>query len=104
MRGNVKVDDDVDVRDVEAARCDVRCDEDADVVCDEFCEGAQPLGLRHLAVQANGVNAEVAQHECHALRLVARRAEDEKRVALHFHEDVGQIHILFFFELAVSTP
>ena len=82
MRRNVKVDDDVDVWDVEPSAGDVRRDEDVLCLVLEPLEGGEPLLLGHVAVERDGLRAEGAQHQGDFHRAGAGRAEDDEGVAL----------------------
>lgn len=66
----------VDVRDVEAAGGHVGCDEDVAGAGFEFCEGAEAGGLRELAVEGDGAEAEVAEEEGEARGLRDGAGED----------------------------
>ena len=74
MRRDVEVEDDVDVGDVEAPASNVRGDEDAPTLGLELVERAEPLVLRHVAVEGDGGHAEGAQHQGDLHRAGARRA------------------------------
>ena len=50
--------------------------------------------LSHLAMQRNGVQAQVAEHERCSLRRGARRTEDHERVARQLVHNRHQINIL----------
>ena len=82
MRRNVIVDDDVDVRYVEASAGDVRGDEDVLGLVLEPLERGEPLLLGHVAVEGDGLRAEGAQHQGDLHRAGAGRAEDDEGVAL----------------------
>ncbi len=58
VRGDVVVDDHVDVRYVQAAGGDVGGEEDGAGLGLELVEGAQPLVLAHVAVQGDGGEAQ----------------------------------------------
>jgi len=55
--GYVKVEDDVDVRDVKAAARHVGGQQDGAGLGLELVQARQPLVLRHLSVQGNGVES-----------------------------------------------
>ena len=71
----------VNRRDVEAPARDVGRHQDAPRAGFELVEGAEPLRLRHLPVQARGGEAEVAQQQGGALGVGALGGEDEHGLA-----------------------
>jgi hypothetical protein len=78
--GEVKVDDDVDRLDVDAAREEVRGDEVAAVAVAEVVEDAVPVALRHLGVDVEAAVAELGDllgQQLHARDAVA---EDDRLV------------------------
>ena len=93
VSGYVEVDDHVDVGNVEAAAGHVGGDENGARLGLELVERAEPLGLGHLAVERYGGEAEIAQQKRDALRVGARRAEDDERVAGELVEHVRQVDV-----------
>ena len=62
MGRNIKVDDNVDVRNVEASAGHVRRDEDGAGLGLELVEAGQPLVLRHLPVERDSRETWIRQY------------------------------------------
>ncbi len=63
VRREVEVEHNVDGGDVEAARCNVRGDEDLAGAGAEFTQRAQASGLTQLAVEGNSTKSEGAEQD-----------------------------------------
>lgn len=74
------VDDDVDERNVETSRGDVRRDEDATSTALELVERAESRRLTQLAVERDRWEAEHPKDDRESLRVVDSRGEDDNRV------------------------
>eukprot|EP00050_Salpingoeca_kvevrii_P022456 m.126703 g.126703 ORF g.126703 m.126703 type:complete len:401 (+) comp9711_c0_seq5:83-1285(+) len=97
MHGEVVVEDNVNVGDVETTAGNIGGHEDARLLTLELGQRAQALGLRHLAMKADGGKAKIAQQQRHALGRCTSAAEDHKAVPIELAEDVGKVAILVFF-------
>ena len=95
--GQVEVHDEVDRGDVEPARGHVRRDHHAARARLELVERAQPLGLRHLTVEADRLEAQRAQQQREPLRVGAGAREDERRLPGELVEQVREVAVLVLF-------
>lgn len=91
--GNVEVEHHVDIRDIQASRRDVRGYKDVALAGLEFVQRTKSLGLRQLAVQADGLKAQVAQQQRHAQCVVARGHEDNNGLAFEFIQQICQVAV-----------
>ena len=104
MGGYVVVDHDVDVGNVEPAAGDVGGDEDGAALGLELVEGAEPLVLRHVAVQRDGGHPEAAQHQRELHRAGAGRAGVEGGNSKGFYSPKFGPNIEVAFEKDTCTP
>mmetsp|Transcript_631 Transcript_631/g.1454 ORF Transcript_631/g.1454 Transcript_631/m.1454 type:complete len:350 (+) Transcript_631:144-1193(+) len=94
VSGDVVVQHKVNQRNVQAPGGNISCDQDLRALGLEFVEGGQALGLRHGAVQGDGVQAKCAQQKCQPLHRIAGGAEDDCAVARHLIEDEHKVAVL----------
>lgn len=96
VRGEVEVQHEVDVGDIETAGSDVRGDEDVAGAGAEFVQRAEAGGLGELAVEGDGAEAEGAKEEGHALGFVDGAGEDDGGLTGEFVEDVDEVEVFEF--------
>ena len=94
--GEVEVHDGVDGGDVEAAGGDVGGDEDGAGAGAEFAERAEAGGLRELAVEGDGAEAEGAQEDGEALGFVDGAGEDDGGLAGVVVEEGDEVEVFVF--------
>mmetsp|Transcript_65427 Transcript_65427/g.133084 ORF Transcript_65427/g.133084 Transcript_65427/m.133084 type:complete len:325 (-) Transcript_65427:267-1241(-) len=94
VTGQVEVDDQVDVGDIEPASRHVRADQDRPRAAGKLVQGTQALGLGHLAVQADGGKSEIAKHQGQPLHVVAGGPEYQHGLSGVFVDEVRQVAIL----------
>lgn len=120
MCGDVKVDDAVDVWDVQPARRHICGQQDRAGLGLELVESAETLVLKaerdtrqsltdskrsrlntnpgpyltHLTVQRDGCDAQVSEQQCHTLGVITRAAENHEGVSSQFIQDRYQITVL----------
>ena len=91
---NVEVQHKVHVGNIETARCDVRGDEDVARALSELVQRAQTLLLRHLSMETDCFEAEVAKHQRQTLSGGACGDEDDDGLPAEFVQDEGQVAVL----------
>ena len=91
---NVEVQHEVHVGDVEAARSHVGGDEDVTGAFAELVQRAETLLLRHLPVETDRFEAQVAKHQRQTLCRGARGDEDDDRLPAELVQDEGQVAVL----------
>ena len=91
---NVEVQHEVHVGDVEAARSHVGGDEDVTGAFAELVQRAETLLLRHLPVETDRFEAQIAKHQRQTLCRGARGDEDDDRLPAELVQDEGQVAVL----------
>mmetsp|Transcript_9965 Transcript_9965/g.21144 ORF Transcript_9965/g.21144 Transcript_9965/m.21144 type:complete len:347 (-) Transcript_9965:242-1282(-) len=92
--GELVVDHQVDRGDIEPSARHVRRDENRPLARLELVERGEALGLRELAVERDGGEAERAEHERDPLHGRARRGEDDGGVAGELIAHVREVAVL----------
>ena len=88
---DVKVNNNVHMRDIKSSACHVCCQQNRSRFGFELVETRQPLVLIHLTIEGDRSEAEAPQHQRQPQRGRARAAEDHKRVPSHLVQNVDQI-------------
>lgn len=94
IRRQIEIKHDIDGRDIQTAGSHISRDEDLPAAGAKLAEGAEAGGLGELAVEGDGGEAEGAEEDGEALRLVDGAGEDDGGVAGVLVEEVDEVEVL----------
>mmetsp|Transcript_11136 Transcript_11136/g.29918 ORF Transcript_11136/g.29918 Transcript_11136/m.29918 type:complete len:232 (-) Transcript_11136:393-1088(-) len=94
VRGNIKIDDQIDRRDVQPARSNIRGHQNGPVFRAKFVQCRKSLWLRHAAVDTDCAKAKITQHIREPLRARLRVRKDHDGISSKFVAEKYQIYLL----------